>query len=221
VVAHAARAAELRSLTLRDGDRDELLQIASLSTPVLLGAPPRAEDRDGDGIVDSLDVLLGAKKLVLNQARYEEHYRNLQYPGGDVPRSEGVCTDTVVRALRNSGIDLQKELHEDLLRAPRAYPMVRRPDANIDHRRVRTLLPWFARHWRRVPPDSDYRPGDVVFFDTFPAKPGPDHIGVVGDHAGPSGRPLVVNNWTVGAVDTEMDLLSFVPVTDHFRAPAK
>jgi uncharacterized protein YijF (DUF1287 family) len=204
-------------LPLRDADRAELAPIVGPRTPRLDGPPPRAEDRDGDGIVDRLDVLLGAKKLLGNRARYEEHYRTLRYPGGDVPRREGVCTDTIVRALRNAGIDLQRELHEDILAAPRAYPMVARANASIDHRRVRTLLPWLTRHFSTV--RGPFRPGDIVLFDTFPSRPGPDHIGIVSDTIGPHGLPLVVNNWTEGTVDAEMDLLAFVPVTHHFRAP--
>ena len=142
----------------------------------------------------------------------------MPYPNGDVPRTEGVCSDTVIRALRNAGIDLQKEVHEDILRAPKSYPMVEKVDASINHRRVRTLLPWFQRHFATLPPGERFLPGDVVFFDTFPSKPGPDHLGVVGDRKGTSGLPLVINNWTDGAEDAEMDLLSWVPVTHHFRA---
>jgi uncharacterized protein YijF (DUF1287 family) len=184
---------------------------------VVEGAPARAEDRDGDGIVDRLDVLVGAKKLLYNGARYIERYVAIPYPGGDVPRGEGVCSDTVIRALRNAGLDLQRAVHEDILRAPAAYPMVEKVDASINHRRVRTLLPWFVRHWQTMPRGTPYRPGDVVFFDTFPSRAGPDHLGVVSDRAGRSGLPLVINNWTDGATDAEMDLLSWVPVTHHFR----
>ena len=190
-------------------------ELAGLRT--VAGAPSPDEDRDGDGIVDRLDVLIGAKKLLYNGARYIERYVSIPYPAGDVPRGEGVCSDTVIRALRNAGIDLQKEIHEDILRAPAAYPMVEHVDASINHRRVRTLLPWFERHWRRLPAGNDYRPGDVVFFDTMPQRPGPDHIGIVSDRHGREGLPLVINNWTDGATDAEMDLLAWVPVTDHYR----
>jgi uncharacterized protein YijF (DUF1287 family) len=201
-------------------DRAQLTALAGGLPRMVAAAPSRGEDRDGDGIVDRLDVLLGAKKLVVNGARYLERYVALTYPDGDVPRTEGVCSDTVIRALRNAGLDLQRELHEDLARAPAAYPMVERVDASINHRRVRTLLPWFVRHWRSLPRGSRYRPGDVVFFDTFPARPGPDHLGVVSDRDGPSGLPMVVNNWAEGASDAELDLLSWVPVTHHFRWPS-
>jgi uncharacterized protein YijF (DUF1287 family) len=181
------------------------------------GAPDRDEDHDGDGIVDRLDMLRGAKKLLLNKAAYHARYVALRYPGGDVPRTEGVCTDTIIRALRNAGIDLQRALHEDLLAARRAYPMVDKVDPNINHRRVKVILRWFERHTRRVATGEDYQPGDVLFFDTFPNKPGAEHVGIVSDRRAPDGNYLVINNWTDGAVDAEMALVSAVPVTDHFR----
>jgi uncharacterized protein YijF (DUF1287 family) len=207
---------------LRDGklgseDEAELRALAGGRPRLVEGAPGRDEDRDGDGIVDRLDVLLGAKKLLYNGARYIERYVSIPYPNGDVPRSEGVCTDTVIRALRNAGLDLQREVHEDIARAPAAYPMVEKVDASINHRRVRTLVPWFARHWQALPADAAYLPGDVVFFDTFPSRAGPDHIGVVSDTVTKTGYLSVVNNWTDGATDAELDLLSWVPVTHHFR----
>jgi len=214
VKAYPAGDVEARpGVKLRRADADEVARFTLPSTKVVVGAPARAEDRDGDGIVDRLDILLGGKKLLHNRAKYIERYVSIKYPGGDVPRGEGVCTDTVVRALRNAGIDLQKEVHDDIVAHPRAYPMVTKVDPNINHRRVRTILPWFARHWRTLPSSERYLPGDVVFFDTFPSRPGPDHLGVVSDDG------KVINNWTDGAVDAEMDLLSWVPVTHHFRAP--
>jgi hypothetical protein len=202
---------------LRGDDLAELSPHLPAGARVVVGRPPRGEDRDGDGIVDRLDVLLGAKKLLANKAEYIERYVGLRYPGGDVPRTEGVCTDTVIRSLRNAGLDLQKEVHEDIARAPRAYPMVEKVDASINHRRVKTILPWFKRHFTELPKGTPYQPGDVVFFDTFPSKAGPDHLGVVSDRRTREGLPLVINNWTVGSVDAEMELLSWVPVTHHFR----
>jgi uncharacterized protein YijF (DUF1287 family) len=182
----------------------------------------RGGDRDRDGIPDALDVLLGAKKVALNGARYEGGYVALPYPGGDVARDVGVCTDVIVRAMRNAGIDLQVEVYEDIARAPRAYPMVKKRDRNIDHRRVKTFIGWFRRHLARHGTDpldarDPFRPGDIVFFDTFPSKPGPDHVGIVSDRVGASGMYLVVNNWTEGYVESEMDLLPLIPVTDRFR----
>ncbi len=208
-----------RGVAMRPADAAELLPLLPrLSVRALArGEATPGGDRDGDGLPDALDIAIGAKKVALNGARYEGGYIRLPFPGGDVDREIGVCTDVVVRALRNAGIDLQAEVHADIARAPRAYPMVKRRDANIDHRRVKTILPWFKRHWRELPADAPLAAGDVVFFDTFPSKSGPDHIGIVSDRPGASGLPLVVNNWTDGYNESEMDLLGFVPVTHRFR----
>ena len=182
-----------------------------------------ANDADGDGIPNQLDIVIGAEKAALNAAPYQGGYKGMSYPGGDVPRTEGVCTDVLVRAIRNAGIDLQKELHEDIQAKPSAYHMVETPDPNIDQRRVRTLLPYFERRWQARPTDTDaltsWLPGDVVFMNTM-GDDRPDHVGIVSSRQGDSGLPLIINNWTNGYHTKAMDLLSFVPVTHRFRLPA-
>lgn len=212
-------------LALRPGDREELRPLLAESR-MSEGAPDH--DRDKDGIPDPLDVLIGAKKTVLNADAYTSEaqgYIKLAYPGGDVKRTMGVCTDVIIRSVRNAGLDLQKELHEDILKRRRAFPMIKKaPDANIDQRRVGTLLPYFKAHWEQHTaklddPNDPLRPGDIILMDTFPSRSGPDHIGIVSDHAGDDGLPLVINNWTNGTVTSEMDLLGFVPVLYRFRMP--
>jgi uncharacterized protein YijF (DUF1287 family) len=210
-------------LGLRPGDRAELAALLDArKVQALDGAPPPG-DADDDGIPDPLDVLVGAHKTALNADRYDAHYQSIAYPLGDVPRSIGVCTDVVIRALRNAGIDLQREVHEDILRAPEAYPSVTHPNTSIDHRRVKSLLPYFERHFEAHAPaataSDPYRPGDIVFMDTFPRQPGPDHVGIISDQRSPEGMLLVINNWTTGTVTEAMDLLSYIPVTHRFRVP--
>jgi uncharacterized protein YijF (DUF1287 family) len=210
----------------RTGDRAELAALITPANTRALADDPDAlafGDRDDDGIPDALDVLVGATKTALNGDAYTEGYVSMSYPNGDVPRTEGVCTDVVIRSLRNAGLDLQKSLHDDIARAPRAYPMVKgKGDPSIDQRRVATLLPFFLRHLERHAaalddPKDPLRPGDIIFMDTFPSRPGPDHIGILSNHLDDQGLPLVINNWTDGTVTTEMDLLTFVPVTHRFR----
>ncbi|HLL20531.1 MAG TPA: DUF1287 domain-containing protein, partial [Kofleriaceae bacterium] len=210
------------ALALRPGDKAELAPLLD-ATRITIG--PARHDRDKDGIPDPLDVLVGAKKTVKNADAYTEGYVSIPYPLGDVPREIGVCTDVIIRAVRNAGLDLQQALHEDIKRAKRAYPMVKGAgNPHIDQRRVATLLPYFKRHWEARSAAVDdaadpLRPGDIVFMDTFPRRSGPDHIGIISDVTGESGLPLVINNWTNGTVTAEMDLLTFVPVLHRFRMP--
>ncbi|MGD0548352.1 MAG: DUF1287 domain-containing protein, partial [Terracidiphilus sp.] len=82
---------------------------------------------------------------------YDPTYTELTYPGGDVPRSTGVCADVVIRAARDAfNLDLQKLVHEDMVNDFDAYPArkvwgSKKPDANIDHRRVLNLEAYWAR----------------------------------------------------------------------------
>jgi uncharacterized protein YijF (DUF1287 family) len=213
------------SLALRPGDRDELRSVLAAER-VREGTAKR--DRDRDGIPDPLDILIGGKKTVINADAYTSEaqgYIKLEYPGGDVDRKMGVCTDVIIRSVRNAGLDLQKAVHEDIKKRRGAFPMIRRgPDPNIDQRRVGTLLPYFKKHWEQHTaklddPNDPLRPGDIILMDTFPSRSGPDHIGIISDQLADSGLPLVINNWTNGTVTSEMDLLGTVPVLYRFRLP--
>ena len=151
---------------------------------------------------------------------YDGSYVRLAYPGGDVPADRGVCTDVVVRALRATGLDLQQAVHEDMRRDFAAYPALwglRRPDRNIDHRRVPNLETWLRRAGHALPASTraaDYRPGDLV---SWRLPGGLPHIGIVSDRRAPdgSGRLLVVHN--IGAGARVEDVLLAWPVVGHFR----
>lgn len=113
---------------------------------------------------------------------YDPSYVKLDYPGGDVPRERGACTDVIIRAFRKADVDLQKEIHEDMARSFSAYPQkwgLARPDRNIDHRRVPNMMTYFARQRKSVAISAepkDYLPGDVVAWDL---GGGVTHIGLV------------------------------------------
>ncbi|MGD0890015.1 MAG: DUF1287 domain-containing protein [Terracidiphilus sp.] len=87
---------------------------------------------------------------------YDPNWTKLSYPGGDVPRSTGVCADVVIRAARDGlNLDLQKLVHEDMVKNFDAYPARKAwgshaPDANIDHRRVLNLEAYWTRSGARL-----------------------------------------------------------------------
>lgn len=149
---------------------------------------------------------------------YDPAYVRLAYPGGDVPPDRGVCSDVVVRALRSLGIDLQRALHEDMGAAFAAYPTrwgLKRPDRNIDHRRVLNLMTWFERQgWgRAISADAgDYAGGDIVAWDL---GGGLTHIGVVVDDD--RGGLAIVHNIGSGA-RREAALFSWRQI-GHYRWP--
>jgi uncharacterized protein len=151
--------------------------------------------------------------------RYISEYRRLDYPGGDVPADTGVCTDEVIRAYRAAGVDLQKEVHEDMVKDWSAYPHkwgVSHPDSNIDHRRVPNLMVFFSRKGESLPTTqraSDYAPGDLVTWDLGGNVP---HIGmVVNRKSGEGERWLVVHN--IGAGPKMEDVLFAWKITGHYR----
>ncbi len=162
-----------------------------------------------------------AKARTRHPIAYDGSYIKMDYPNGDVPAHLGVCTDVVIRAYRALGIDLQKEVHEDMAKNFTAYPSQRiwglkTPDTNIDHRRVPNLQVFFSRKGQKLQiraNPTDYRPGDLVTW-TIPGNL--PHIGiVVSDRSGDGLRPLIVHN--IGRGPKMEDMLTAYPITGHYR----
>ena len=151
---------------------------------------------------------------------YDGSYQRLEFPNGDVPRLRGVCTDVVIRALRDAHrLDLQAKVNADMKAHFASYPKIwglSRPDSNIDHRRVPNLITYFKRHGAAVPmtdKPQDYLPGDIV---TWMLRPGTPHVGIVSDKVDPqSGNPLIIHN--IGWGTRENDILFAYDMTGHFR----
>jgi len=156
-----------------------------------------------------------------HSVRYVSAYVRIAYPNGDVPPDTGVCTDEIIRSYRAVGVDLQKEVHEDMLQNFAAYPNKRRwllahPDSNIDHRRVPNLMVFFQRKGEALPITSraeDYAPGDLVTWDLGGNVP---HIGIVVDQRDRlSGRYMVVHN--IGEGPKMEDVVFNWKITGHYR----
>ncbi len=182
----------------------------------LLGAQETASQRD------FLQRLVAAAvERTSHHVRYDSSYVRIPYPDGDVPADTGVCTDEIIRSYRAVGVDLQKEVHEDIVHNWSAYPhdglwKQAHPDSNIDHRRVPNLAVFFSRNGESLPITygaDDYFPGDLVTWDLGGGVP---HIGIVVNRKSAQGdRYLVVHN--IGEGPRMEDVLFRWKITGHYR----
>jgi len=195
----------------------------TLTSPI--AAPPAAAQNPFILPDDWSEALIASAESQIGETvSYDPAYVRITFPGGDVPRSRGICTDVVIRALRDShGIDLQALVNRDMKRAFGSYPSkwgLSRPDPNIDHRRVPNLQRYFeglGAVLRVSNVASDYHPGDIV---TWKLPCNLDHIGIVTHRRSRDGaRPLVVHN--IGAGTRLQDMLFDYTITGHYRLDAE
>jgi len=183
-----------------EGHRQNVLILVSFLVTVALNCQAQTVDR----------IVKGAYNEVKNETAYDSNmlttyfaptYRNGEnidrpvYPGGDVHPKKGICSDLVVRALRNAGIDLQEQVHMDVMANRRAYG-VKVPDKFIDHRRVWILKTFFKRYWTslttKLENPDDWQSGDIVIWDI--GSRDHLHIGIVGNRKRSDGFPFVIHN---------------------------
>jgi uncharacterized protein YijF (DUF1287 family) len=187
-----------------------------LVLPVLLllstGSTIQGQDTFSDRLADS------AYTLTKQNVIYDPQYTRIDYPDGDVPADRGVCTDVIIRVYRKMGIDLQREVHEDMKDNFKKYPQRwgnSRPDKNIDHRRVPNLMTFFTRHGtvnKITNNPNDYLPGDIVCWDL---GGGITHIGMVIRKRSSDGqRCLIVHN--IGAGQVAEDMLFEYTIIGHY-----
>lgn len=201
------------------------MALISLSATLSVVAEARAEPT---GL--ALRLSAAALERTKVSVTYDAAYVRIPYPLGDVPSDTGVCTDEVIRSYRALGIDLQQLVHEDMKRAFAKYPQewgLRRPDRNIDHRRVPNLRVFFSRKGAALPISdkaADYAAGDLVTWDltgdATDFSGGADgrlpHIGIVTEKRTPDGvRPLIVHN--IGRGPQLEDILFSYRITGHYR----
>jgi uncharacterized protein YijF (DUF1287 family) len=162
-----------------------------------------------------------AISIIDSEVVYTPSYVSIKYPNGDVPAKTGVCSDVVIRAYRKLGIDLQKEVHEDMKANFSLYPNLKKwglktTDKNIDHRRVPNLEVFFARKGETLPitqNPSDYKTGDLVTWMIGDKLP---HIGIVTHLKSKDGkRNLIVHN--VGSGQVLEDCLLNWKIVGHFK----
>ncbi len=166
-----------------------------------------------------------AISIIDSEVIYTPNYIGIKYPNGDVPPKTGVCTDVIIRAYRKLGVDLQKEVHDDMVANFNLYPNLKKwgmksTDTNIDHRRVPNLEVFFERKGKKIPVSQnplDYKTGDIVTWMINDKLP---HIGIVthlktDPDASEEKRPLIVHN--VGGGQVLADCLFSYTIVGHFR----
>ena len=164
------------------------------------------------------DLAKAAEERTNHSVRYDPSYVSIPYPMGDVPANTGVCTDVAIRSLRAVGIDLQQLVHEDMKRNFNRYPKIwglRRPDPNIDHRRVPNLETYLTRRGFSLPVSEDastFRPGDIVTWRLADGRP---HMGIVTTRTSAAGVPLISHN--IGWGPRIEDMLFDLKIHGHFR----
>ncbi|MEM6661989.1 MAG: DUF1287 domain-containing protein [Pseudomonadota bacterium] len=184
------------------------LGAAATATPAVLWADTDFATR----------LALAAEDRANHRVLYDPSYVSISYPMGDVPANTGVCTDVVIRAYRAVGIDLQERVHRDMKRNFSSYPKIwglRRPDTNIDHRRVPNLETFLKRQGAALPLSSDpavFQPGDVVTWRLPDNRP---HMGIVTTRKSAGGVPLISHN--IGAGPRVEDMLFDLKIHGHFR----
>jgi uncharacterized protein YijF (DUF1287 family) len=140
----------------------------------------------------------------------------------------------VIRAARDGlGIDLQKLVHEDMMKHFDEYPArkawgSKRPDANIDHRRVLNLEAYFTRGGARLwvaggAAAGDAFPlplqsGDIVTWLLDARLP---HIGIVVSTAGANPDARVVHNIGRGAEESVLSQFVSERAVAHYRWPVR
>ena len=192
----------------------KLIILTLLVIPVLVSGYRQGEPTDF-----SNKLIQAAIERTKHIVRYDGSYRKISYPNGDVPDNVGVCTDLVIRSYRKLGIDLQKDIHEDMKSNFGMYPKLwglSNPDPNIDHRRVPNLQTLFKRKGILLPitkNPNDYVAGDMVSWMLPGNLP---HIGIVIDsRSGDGSKPLIVHN--IGSGPVIEDILFDYQITGHYR----
>ena len=170
----------------------------------------------------SQTLIEAARAQIGKTTEYDGSYQKLDYPGGDIDISRGVCTDVVIRAYRSLGYDLQKLLHEDIRTNFGKYPSKRiwglkKPDRNIDHRRVPNLRHFFERKAEFYPTRSAHertepKPGDLL---TWMLPGNLPHIGIVSNKKSEKGNYLIIHN--IGRGTQEEDMIDSFKLTGHYR----
>ncbi len=178
-------------------------------------------DIDNDGISDMEDIVQGARLEILNKSKYQSNY----YEGGYPPKTEGVCTDVIWRALKNAGYDLKSNMDKDISMNTKDYIKgVVIPDPNIDFRRVKNQHVFFEKYaasfTTEIKPYNiknlyQWQAGDIIVIRNS------DHVAIVSDKRKKNGVPYIIHNSSTYPMEDDL-LLKWSKdnrIVGHYRFP--
>ena len=168
-------------------------------------------DFNKNGVNDYKDFLIGARKYIETNPRYDEYG---YYAGGYPPDDVGVCTDVIWKAFKNAGYSLKDMVDEDIKNHPSDYAEISKPDPNIDFRRVVNLKVFLDKYATKLTTDpaivTEWQGGDIVTFY-------PGHIAIISDKRNANGVTFLLQN---GSVAQEADAIYNAEISGHYRFDA-
>jgi len=193
-------------------------------------------DADNDGINDQEDIVLGAKKQLIDPAvnifTLEGDEANY-YAGGDPPSGLAISTDIIARAFLEAGFILKELVDEDIASNFDKYPLRQNwgqttTDPNIDYRRIQNLEIFFLRNSLSLETifnrssSSDIKswyPGDILFLD-MDGDGFTDCAAIISDTTTRDGIPKVIYNYIEPGYTVEEDMLGQKTIIGHYRYPS-
>jgi uncharacterized protein YijF (DUF1287 family) len=176
------------------------------------------------------------KKIALRLMKLPEEgitYKYQAYPETGYPNEKNwISTDVISVVLFDCGYDLMELVYKDMTEHIDAYPMDKKgssnPDKKSDFRVVYFQQKFFQRNALELPITFDladptnllqWQPGDIVYFEVDAKNPGKDVGGMISNHKSDKGIPLVIMITADLGKVSEVDALSTLKVSGHFRYP--
>jgi uncharacterized protein YijF (DUF1287 family) len=180
------------------------------------------QDQNHNGIPDAIDLVDGARQEVAGRTLWDNSY----YQGGYPPNGRGNDADVIWRAFAAAGYNLKGMVDADIQEHPAWYSkVIKKPDPNIDFRKVAVLDAFFQHHAAMLPVAKfnpvkpgdpanliQWQPGDIVVFGDPP-----DHIAIISDRRAEDGVPLVIHNAGPWATEGDYLLRWQSKILHHFR----
>ena len=176
------------------------------------------------------------KKIALRLMKLPEEgivYAYQNYPETGYPNEKNwISTDVISVVLNDCGYDLMELMYKDMTEHIDAYPMdirgTKTPSKKSDFRVVYFQQKFFQRNALELPITFDakdptnllqWQPGDIVYFQVDAKNPGKDIGGMISNHKSGTGIPLVIMITADLGKVTEIDALSTLKASGHFRYP--